>query len=149
MRIGELAGRAGVTVEAVRFYEARGLMPEPERLPNNYRDYTAKHLARLHFIHHCRLLGMSLDEIARLTQLAAGKAGDFAVVHETVRAHIVAIEARIAELTALKEKLLALECRCSGNHEGQSCGILEELESEARCPAGGGCTCEACKRGQR
>ena len=62
MRIGELAQRSGVAVETIRYYEAQGLLPAPLRLDNNYRNYTRKHLARLHFIRHCRLLDMSLEE---------------------------------------------------------------------------------------
>lgn len=129
MRIGELAKRSGVGVETIRFYEGQGLLPEPVRLENNYRDYTQKHLARLHFIRHCRLLDMSLEEIGRLTNLEKSQEEDFRVVHETIGAHIRDIEERIRELTELKLKLQSLECRCTGNHENCSCGILTQLES--------------------
>ena len=138
MRIGELARRSGVAVETIRYYEAQGLLPAPLRLDNNYRNYTQKHLARLHFIRHCRLLDMSLEEIGRLTNLPKGQAEDFSVVHETISSHIKDIEKRIEELTELKQKLQALECLCSGDHRGCSCAILEELESYAN-------TCEDCR----
>ena len=129
MRIGELAQRSGVAVETIRYYEAQGLLPAPLRLANNYRNYTRKHLARLHFIRHCRLLDMSLEEIAKLTNLENAQPRDFEVVHETIGAHIRDIDSRIRELMELKQKLQALECHCTGNHEGKSCGILQELES--------------------
>lgn len=129
MRIGELAQRSGVAVETIRYYEAQGLLPAPLRLDNNYRNYTRKHLARLHFIRHCRLLDMSLEEIAKLTNLENAQPRDFEVVHETIDAHIRGIDSRIRELMELKQKLQALECHCTGNHEGKSCGILQELES--------------------
>ena len=128
MRIGELAQRSGVAVETIRYYEAQGLLPAPLRLDNNYRNYTRKHLARLHFIRHCRLLDMSLEEIAKLTNLENAQPRDFEVVHETIGAHIRDIDNRIRELMELKQKLQALECHCTGNHEGKSCGILQELD---------------------
>ena len=62
-------GASGVAVETIRFYEAQGLLPAPLRLENNYRNYTRRHLARLHFIRHCRLLDMSLEEIAKLANM--------------------------------------------------------------------------------
>ena len=138
MRIGELAQRSGVAVETIRYYEAQGLLPAPLRLENNYRNYTNKHLARLHFIRHCRLLDMSLEEVGRLIDLQKKPGSDFSVVHETVDAHIRDIEDRIRELEELKRKLQALECLCSGDHAGCSCGILEELENFSE-------SCECCR----
>ena len=98
MRIGELAQRSGVAVETIRFYEAQGLLPAPLRLENNYRNYTRRHLARLHFIRHCRLLDMSLEEIAKLANLENAQPCEFGVVHETIGAHIRDIDNRIQEL---------------------------------------------------
>lgn len=144
MRIGELAKRASVAVETIRYYESQGLLPAPLRLHNNYRDYTQKHLARLHFIRHCRLLDMSLEDIARLIELENKESADFSLVHETVSAHIRDIERRIRELSELREKLLALECHCSGDHKGRTCGILAELENyddKDEAPK----TCKACR----
>ena len=67
MRIGELAQRSGVAVETIRYYEAQGLLPARPRSDNNYRNYTRKHPARLHFIPPCRLTHIILREIAKPT----------------------------------------------------------------------------------
>lgn len=138
LRIGELAKQSGVAVQTIRFYEMQGLLPAPLRLENNYRNYTQKHLARLHFIRHCRLLDMSLEEIDKLIKLEKSASQDFSVVHETISAHIHGIEQRIEQLTELKQRLQALECHCTGDHEDCSCGILRELESYAD-------SCEDCQ----
>ena len=128
MRIGELAQRSGVAVETIRYYEAQGLLPAPLRLENNYRNYTNKHLARLHFIRHCRLLDMSLEEVGRLIDLQNKPGSDFSVVHETVDAHIRDIEDRIRELEELKRKLQEeLE------NFSESCECCREFEHECRC----------------
>jgi MerR family transcriptional regulator, copper efflux regulator len=64
MRIGVLAERAGVRTSGIRFYEARGLLPRPERRRNGYRDYDERALEIILFINRARGLGFSLAEIA-------------------------------------------------------------------------------------
>jgi DNA-binding transcriptional MerR regulator len=64
MRIGILAKRAGVSASSIRFYEARGLLPLPERHLNGYRDYDERALQIILFINQARGLGFSLAEIA-------------------------------------------------------------------------------------
>jgi MerR family mercuric resistance operon transcriptional regulator len=66
LRIGELAKRAGCTVKAVRFYEARGLLPSPPRSPSGYRLYDEGHLGCLRLIQRAKLLGLSLAKIRTL-----------------------------------------------------------------------------------
>lgn len=63
MRIGELAAIAGVSTRAVRHYHAIGVLPEPKRRPNGYREYTAADLLRLLKVTRMAALGLSLDEI--------------------------------------------------------------------------------------
>ena len=86
MRIGELAQRAGVSAQTVRYYERIGILPGPDRTSSGYRRYAEEDAARLAFITRAKLLGMTLEEIGdilrasgpRLRQLRAraGAAGD-------------------------------------------------------------------------
>lgn len=69
MQIGEFARRAGVNVQTVRYYERRGLLPEPERRASGYRQYTPAALERLQFIRRAQELGFTLNEIDELLQL--------------------------------------------------------------------------------
>lgn len=64
MRIGELAGTVGVSVRAVRHYHRRGLLPEPTRRPNGYREYGLRDVVTLARIRRLTELGLSLDEVA-------------------------------------------------------------------------------------
>ena len=66
MQIKELARATGVDVETIRYYEKQGLLPEPARRDNGYRDYAAAHLERLSFIRHCRALDMPPADVNRL-----------------------------------------------------------------------------------
>jgi DNA-binding transcriptional MerR regulator len=64
MKIGELARRAGVTVDTIRFYERRGVLPAPQRQRCGYRVYPEATLERLRLARSMRALGFKLDEIA-------------------------------------------------------------------------------------
>jgi len=62
MKIGELAQRAGVNVQTIRFYEREKLLPAPARTRSGYRDYTPRDLDRLIFIQDCQRLGFTLAD---------------------------------------------------------------------------------------
>jgi len=69
MRIGELAKRAGVSVQAVRFYERRRLIRTPRRTPAGYRIYSEKDLETVSVIKKMQRFGFKLAEIRRVLQL--------------------------------------------------------------------------------
>ncbi|MFD8818750.1 MerR family transcriptional regulator, partial [Streptomyces sp. NPDC059627] len=73
MRIGELAASVGVTTRAVRHYHHQGLLPEPERLSNGYRDYTLRHAVVLARIRRLTELGLGLAEVRDVLADDAGK----------------------------------------------------------------------------
>ena len=63
MRIGEFAEASGVPAKTIRYYESVGLLPQPRRLKNGYRDYDVSVAARLEFIRSAQAIGLSLGEI--------------------------------------------------------------------------------------
>jgi len=128
VRIGELAKSAGVPVETVRFYEAKGLLPAPVRLANNYRSYGPRHLSRLHFIRHCRNLDIPLADIARLVTFDPTNGEDAKKIHGLIERQIGNIDTRIAELESLRGHLQALLGRCHGHGTGEKCGVICGLE---------------------
>ncbi len=69
MRIGQLAQRAGVSTKTIRYYEDIGVLPEPERAANGYRDYDEKSIDRLSFIKDAQASGLSLVEIETVLEL--------------------------------------------------------------------------------
>src|SRR5438445_10622353 len=69
LTIGQLARRAGVGIETVRFYERQGLLEEPARKESGYRQYQEDVVARLRFIKRAKELGFSLREIMELLSL--------------------------------------------------------------------------------
>lgn len=96
MRIGELAGIAGITPRAVRHYHRIGLLPEPPRQPNGYREYSLRDAVELARIRRLTELGLSLDEVRGVLADDAGKDlveilaeldADLARQEETIRQH--------------------------------------------------------------
>jgi DNA-binding transcriptional MerR regulator len=61
--IGELARRAEIGVDAIRYHERRGILPAPFRRPSGYRQYTAATVERIRFVKALQALGFNLDEV--------------------------------------------------------------------------------------
>jgi MerR family mercuric resistance operon transcriptional regulator len=69
MRIGELASKAGVNIQTIRFYERRKLLPDPARTASGYRSYEQADLEKVQFIKWSQRLGFTLREVRQLLQL--------------------------------------------------------------------------------
>lgn len=67
VRIGEIARAAGTDAPTIRYYEATGILPRPERTPNSYRDYGEEDLRRIKLVVALRRLGVAIDEIRSLS----------------------------------------------------------------------------------
>jgi DNA-binding transcriptional MerR regulator len=112
LSIGEVAEIAGVSVSAIRFYERRGLLPEPDRV-GGQRRYTASAVKRLGIVASAKRAGFSLEEIGAL--LASTDAG--APAHEQLRAlatrRLPEVDALIDHAQAMRAWLTAAtSCRC-------------------------------------
>lgn len=138
MQIKELARATGVDVETVRYYEKQGLLSEPARRENGYRDYDASHLERLAFIRHCRALDMPLADVARLLSFLDDPVRNCADVDVLVAEQLARTRARLKSMRALEKQLLQLQARCASKHEGESCAILGDLVAAAH---GEACAC--------
>ena len=80
MRIGELAKTTGIGIDAIRFYERHGLLPEPKRRESGYRTYAVDDVHLLQFIARAKQLGFSLQEIRELLELSNARETDVASV---------------------------------------------------------------------
>lgn len=138
MRIGELAGKAGVDVQTIRYYEREGLLEAPARTGSGYRAYGPEHLERLNFVRHCRSLDVPLAEIKRLIDLSSNKAVSCEEVDRLVRVHLERVRAKRVALQNLEQQLSTLSAQCASGHRVADCGILEELIHAAH---GEACAC--------
>ena len=140
MQIKQLASATGVDIETIRFYEKQGLLPEPARKENGYRDYDTTHLERLSFIRHCRALEMSLSKVAVLLGFVDQPGVGCGDVNLLVDQQLAKVRARLESMQALEKQLLQLRARCIDGRGTHACGILTELVAAAQ---GEACACHA------
>jgi MerR family mercuric resistance operon transcriptional regulator len=123
--IGGLAKAAGVGVETVRYYQRRGLLPEPPRPNGEVRRYGPEDLRRLKFIRSAQAAGFTLAEIGELLDLDASD--DRRRAHQLASARVAALDEKIAELREAREALAGLATACAGKGRG-ACPILTAFE---------------------
>ena len=116
LTIGVLAKQAGVTVEAIRFYQRRGLLVEPQKPLKGIRRYTEGEVQRLRFIKQAQKLGFSLDEIAELLSLEDKQQCREAKAIALKK--LVSIRERIAALYTMETALSALLENCAYDPDG-------------------------------
>ncbi|MFQ5485853.1 MAG: MerR family transcriptional regulator [Desulfobacterales bacterium] len=129
LTIGQLAKQANVNLETIRYYERRGLIPEPPRSISGYRQYSADDLQRTRFIKRAQGLGFSLKEIAELLSLRVEPGTTCGEVKERVQAKITDVEKRISDLEHIRAALLRLSKSCTGRGPASKCPILDELNN--------------------
>ena len=124
--IGRLAKQAGVGVDTVRFYERRGLLPQPQRTASGYRMYGEETISRIRFVRRAKRLGFTLDEIENLLKLQ-DEGGAKAEVKAITTRKLDQIEAKIADLTRMRAVLRTLSAECSGEGNVSTCPIIEAI----------------------
>lgn len=132
MQIGELARKAAVNIQTIRFYEREGLLPAPSRNHSGYRCYEPADLERVNFIRRNQELGFTLEEIRQLLELHRAvaamnfplrhKPGELRAIIAIGRERLEAINQKVRTLQTMRRRLTAL---------------VEQLEAAtvASCPA--------------
>lgn len=123
--IGQASKAAEVAARAVRLYEARGLIAAPERTESGYRLFTDEDVNTLTFIRSARTLGLPLDAISEVMELA--KSGPpcertCALLDERV----AEIDAAIADLQGLRRSITAAQLAATREpRSGTRCAVIE------------------------
>lgn len=126
LTIGRVAKLADVGVDTIRFYERRGLLPEPARTATGYRVYADATVDRLRFIKRAKALGFSLQEITTLLDLQ-DNGGPKASVKAITTRKLTQIEAKISDLERMRSVLSKLDRDCSGTGDVCGCPIIDAL----------------------
>jgi MerR family copper efflux transcriptional regulator len=128
MNIAEVARRAGLPAKTIRYYEDIGLI-RPNRSENGYRAFSPKDLHTLAFLGRARSLGFSIEECRTLLQLYRDPARASADVKRIAATHIAHIDAKMAELAAMRSTLSDLVDSCAGDGR-PDCPILKGIALE-------------------
>ena len=132
MRIGKVAKRTSLTVDAIRFYEKRKLLPRAVRTAGRFRLYGESSVERLHFIQQMQGLGFSLREVGELIQLRERKVDACESVRELLKAKLADVRGKERELRHLESELETdlRKCHRELNHRRRHaacpCPVLEE-----------------------
>lgn len=128
LRIGEAARRAGVGVDALRFYEREGLIRPPDRSPSSrYRLYPAETVRTVRFIREAQALGFKLKEVGELLRLRDDTRASCSDVRAAAQEKLTDVERRIVRLRAVRSALRKLIDTCRSDGSTRSCPILESL----------------------
>ncbi|MGH3338849.1 MAG: MerR family transcriptional regulator [Propionibacteriaceae bacterium] len=116
MKIGQVAAQAGVSIDTVRFYERRGVLPAPHRTPSGYRIYEASTIERISFARALQRLGFTLDEAT--DALHSHDTGQATCESELWRMQAVIdrIDTKIAELQATHRDVSETMAACQQGH---------------------------------
>lgn len=130
LRIGQLAGQLGLNPKTIRYYEAVGLLPEPERTDSGYRQYDAADLERLRFIVKAKAIGLTLAEIGEILVLRREGEPPCRHVLELVDQKLEGVERQVRALEDFRQELLALRTEATRMvaEDGRICSIIEHHE---------------------
>ncbi len=139
MQIGRIAKETGLTVDAIRFYERRGLLPRPPRTEGGFRLYTQSDVETLHFVQGMQSLGFSLTEIRELLSLRRDEAHACEHVRDLLESKLAAVHAKLVEVRKLQRDLRRARARCQralrkktpGAHR---CPVLREAGGQRGLP---------------
>lgn len=127
---GEVAERAGVGVETIRFYEREGLIEEPPRTGAGYRQFPPRVVTRLRFIRSAKDLGFTLREIRELLSLRAGPGRNRDDARRMAREKLDEVDGKIDALQRIRHALASLVDQCRGGGVAEECPILEAMEPD-------------------
>ncbi len=131
MKIGQLAKTVEIDIQTLRYYESQGLLNEPKRLDNGYRDYPIESVERLRFIKKAKLVGFTLKEIKDLLAIQVTKDEHTCQeVKSFTQIKLDEINQKINELNEIKSALQKIHTSCCGGDETAAhCSILQALEN--------------------
>jgi MerR family copper efflux transcriptional regulator len=114
MKVGQIAEATGVSVQTIRFYERRGLLPAPRRLQSGYRDYPAETVRTVQLIKRMQEVGFTLRELEHFLRLLETEPHNTPGRRAYAEAKLRDIDAQIERLRAMREELSQrlLTCKC-------------------------------------
>jgi MerR family copper efflux transcriptional regulator len=134
MNIGQAAATSGVSAKMLRYYESIDLIPPAGRTEAGYRTYSERDVDTLRFIRRARDFGISMDRVKLLVGLWQDRTRPSREVKQIALTQVAELEAKIAELTAMKNALAELAKACHGDDRPE-CPILRDMEGQTHSTA--------------
>ena len=129
LQIGEVATRAGVSVDTVRFYERERLLPSLGRTPGGFRLFGPEAVDRIRFIKQAQELGFALDEVRDM--LRADGSAECRHIHDLLEAKLAEVDERIERMRSFRGQLATYLAECEHTldeqGEGADCPVVDEI----------------------
>jgi Hg(II)-responsive transcriptional regulator len=129
VRTSEVAAQAHVNAQTLRYYERRGLLPQPERTRSGYRAYTPDAVRVVRFVKRAQQLGFTLDDVGELLHLAGGGPASCDEAQTMARARIADLQRRIDDLAGMRDALARLLDTCDQPPARRDCPILRDIQT--------------------
>jgi len=140
-RAGELAALTCVSTDTLRYYERKGVLPQPERSENGYRAYPLEAVARVHLVQNALVLGFTLNELAPILRAHDRGSVPCQKVRAIAEEKLCAMEERLRTLAALRDELAATlrvwDEKLSHTPAGERAHLLSGLEVSVTDEGGG------------
>jgi len=138
LRIGQVAQRAGVSADTIRYYERLGLLPKPQRTPAGYREYPEAILNRIALVRNAMRFGFSLLEIRGFFRMREAGGKPCHQVRQAAQTILDRVDQQIAELTStretMRETLVTWDARLARTPPRDNARLLEALPADNRRP---------------
>jgi DNA-binding transcriptional MerR regulator len=129
--IGTVARQAGVPVKTIRYYEEVGLLPRPARTTSRYRLYDAGVLDRLAFIKKAQSLGLRLQDIREILELADRGRCPCGHVQQLLKARLGELRVKMAAMWTLERRLKDATVRgCPPNFRPKGRAICPTIQRQ-------------------
>ncbi|HAT4425571.1 heavy metal-responsive transcriptional regulator [Legionella pneumophila serogroup 1] len=130
LTIGQVASLAGVSHDTIRLYERYGLIEEPPRAANGYRQYPVEAVDKLRFIQRAKTMGFALKEIQELLSIHHSSKQSCGEVRSKAQQNLAHIAEKIQELKRLEKALKALVSDCETRQPDELCSIFVSLKQK-------------------
>lgn len=127
LTIGVFAKLAGVNVETIRFYQRKGLLPQPDKPYGGIRRYGETDVTRVRFVKSSQRLGFSLDEVAELLRLEDGTHCDEA--RYLADCKLRDVREKLRDLQHMESALASLVLACHSRKGAVSCPLIASLQN--------------------
>lgn len=133
MNIGQLASKAGVNPQTIRYYEREGILPAPaRRAGSNYRDYSETTLETLGFIKNAQAAGFKLSQIHQILVASARHDSNCDEVQRMIRQRRAEVAEKLRTLHAFQRTLSKMEQACQENAVDGCCPTLRLLHATGK-----------------
>lgn len=117
---GQVAKDLGIGVQTLHYYEREGLIASPKRAENGYRIYDAALVDRVRFIRKAQSLGLTLEDVKEIVDLADRGACPCGHVHSALTSRLKEVDERLRELRSLRSDLASLVKRAGAVSSSRS-----------------------------